>query len=149
MSHPPVRRFKDYRWDETPLLSYRQEAGVPFKDVTRQVLFEAPDLLGELRFFEVAKGGYSSLERHDHRHAVLILKGKGRCLVGDKVYDVGQNDLVDIPPMVWHQFRASRGEELGFLCLVNVERDKAQLPDASQMAAFEADPDIAAFLKDE
>lgn len=147
MSHPPVRRFKDFRWDATPLLAYRQEPGVPFKDVTRQVLFEAPDLLGELRYFEVATGGYSSLERHDHRHAVLILRGHGRCLVGERVYDLAPNDLVDIPPMVWHQFRASKGEPLGFLCLVNVQRDKAQLPSENQLAELAALPGVADFLK--
>ncbi|CAA6604223.1 Cupin 2 conserved barrel domain protein [Rhodospirillaceae bacterium LM-1] len=146
MTHPPVRRFKDFRWDDTSLLAYRQEAGVPFKDVTRQILFEAPDLLGELRYFEVAAQGFSSLERHDHRHAVVILRGHGRCLVGDSVYDVGPLDLVDIPPMTWHQFKASQGEPLGFLCLVNVERDKAQLPSETDLAEMRGNPVIDGFL---
>ncbi|MBF0269517.1 MAG: cupin domain-containing protein [Alphaproteobacteria bacterium] len=146
MTHPPVRRFKDFRWDDTSLLAYRQEAGVPFKDVTRQILFEAPDLLGELRYFEVAPQGFSSLERHDHRHAVIILRGQGQCLVGDAVYDVAPLDLVDIPPMTWHQFKASQGEALGFLCLVNVERDKAQLPNADDLAEMRIHPQLARFL---
>ncbi len=143
----PVRRFQDFRWEATDLLAYRQDDGVPFKDVTRQLLFQAPDLLGELRYFEVAPDGHSSLERHDHRHAVVILRGCGRCLVGDQVFDVGPLDLVDIPPLVWHQFRATEGESLGFLCLVNVERDKAQLPTESDLAKLSAHPGVGDFLR--
>jgi len=143
----PVRRFKDFRWENTDLLAYRQEEGVPFKDVTRQLLFEAPDLKGELRYFEVATNGYSSLERHDHRHAVMILRGTGRCLVGTQVFQVGPLDLVDIPPMAWHQFRAGDTEALGFLCLVNVQRDKAQLPSPEQLAELSSHPAVAGFFR--
>ena len=37
-------------------------------------------------------------------------------------------DLVTIPSWTWHQFRATDGEPLGFLCMVNAERDRPQLP---------------------
>jgi hypothetical protein len=48
--------------------------------------------------------------------------------------------------MAWHQFRASRGEPMGFLCMVNAERDKPQLPTPEQLDRLRADPHVAAFL---
>ncbi len=144
------RRHKGgFRWAEVELHVYKTEGEGPFKDVTRQTLFNAEHLAGELRYFEISPGGHSTLERHEHVHAVMILRGHGRCLVGDQVRDVSTLDLVNIPPMTWHQFRAGPGEPLGFLCMVNRERDRPQLPGADDLAALEADPQIAAFLRSE
>jgi hypothetical protein len=56
-------------------------------------------------------------------------------------------DLVSIPSWTWHQFRASEGETLGFLCMVNATRDRPQLPTEQQLAALRSDPDISAFLE--
>ena len=50
-------------------MAYKQDAAAPFRDVTRQLLFSDPRLDCEWRYFEVAAGGYSTLERHDHVHA--------------------------------------------------------------------------------
>ena len=138
-----------FRWDEVELRAYKAEGSAPFKDVTRQTLFKAENLAGELRYFEIAAGGHSTLERHEHVHAVMILRGHGRCLVGNQVRDVATFDLVNIPPMTWHQFRAGLEEPLGFLCMVDRERDRPQLPGADDLAALEADPQIAAFLRSE
>ena len=58
----------------------------------------------------------------------MILRGHGHCLLGDEVVTVKPFDLVTIPSWTWHQFRATQGEKLGFLCMVNQERDRPQLP---------------------
>ena len=76
----------------------------------------------------------------------MILRGRGQCLVGDEILAIAPHDLVAIAPWTWHQFRANAGETLGFLCLVNRERDKPQPPRESDLAALRADPAIAAFL---
>jgi mannose-6-phosphate isomerase-like protein (cupin superfamily) len=150
MNDKPLPQFRAAQgpgdWAEVPIHAYKQEAGVPFKDITRCVLFSSPALAAELRYFEMAPGGYSTLERHDHVHAVLILRGHGQCLVGSEVRAVAPNDLVYIPSMTWHQFRATVGEPLGFLCMVNAERDKPQLPTAEELATLKQDPAIARFL---
>ena len=39
-----------------------------------------------------------------------------------------------------------KGEPLGFLCLVNAERDKPQLPTEAQLAELRSLPNIGAFL---
>ena len=142
-----VAKFRDgYRWDDVEELVYKQDGSVPFKDVTRQILHHNSNLSCELRFFDVKPGGYSTFERHEHVHAVMILRGEGKCLVGDEVRDVGTYDLVTIPPMTWHQFRAAADKPLGFLCMVNVDRDKPQLPTDKDLAQLRSNPDIDAFL---
>ncbi|MDE2112377.1 MAG: cupin domain-containing protein [Alphaproteobacteria bacterium] len=144
----PVRCFDAFRWEGTDLLAYKEEGSAPFKAITRQTLFRDPAIKCELRYFEMAPGGYSTLERHEHMHAVLILRGRGECLIGDTVYKIDTNDLVTIEPWTWHQFRANADVPLGFLCMVNVDRDKPVLPNGEQREALTTDPRIAAFLKD-
>src|SRR6516165_1444585 len=142
-----LRAFHDYRWDEVACLPYKEDGTAPFKAISRQVLFADASLSCELRYFEMAAGGYSTLERHEHVHAVLILRGRGHCLIGREVKTVETRDLVTVPALTWHQFRATKGEPLGFLCMVNAERDKPQLPSAAEMASLKAEPAIAAFLR--
>ena len=136
----------DYRWDGVEQLPYKEDGRALFKSITRQVLFSDPALNGELRYFEMAAGGFSTLERHEHMHAVLILRGRGHCLIGGEVKSLETRDLVTVPPLTWHQFRATKGEPLGFLCMVNALRDKPQLPTADDLARLTADPAIAEFL---
>jgi mannose-6-phosphate isomerase-like protein (cupin superfamily) len=140
------RKALGYRWQGVDELPYKEDDRALFKAITRQLLFSDPEMHAELRYFEMAPGGFSTLERHQHMHAVLILRGRGHCLVGGEVTPVESRDLVTVPPMAWHQFRATHGEPLGFLCMVNAKRDKPQLPSAEDLAKLEADARIAAFL---
>jgi quercetin dioxygenase-like cupin family protein len=138
--------FANYRWESVPHLPYKEEGSAPFKSITRQVLFHDPELRCELRYFEVAPGGYSTLERHQHVHAVMILRGAADVLVGSEVRPVKAFDLVRIPPMTWHQFRTRGAEPMGFLCMVNAERDRPQLPADEELRRLRSDPTVAAFL---
>jgi len=136
MSAPIVRRHDGaFHWEGVDVLQYKQAGTAPFKDVTRQVLFDGTGIPGQLRYFEVAPGGYTTLERHEHVHAVMVIRGRGRCLVGADAYDLETQDLVTVPPMTWHQFLAAADEPLGFICLVPSERDRPQLPDDVATAA--------------
>ena len=143
------RKANAYRWEGVNTLPYKQDDRALFKSITRQVLFADPQLHAELRYFEIEPGGYSTLERHEHMHAVLILRGQGHCLVGKEVRAVELRDLITVPPLTWHQFRASADEPLGFLCMVNAVRDKPQLPSAEDLAQLKSDEKIAAFLGEE
>lgn len=147
MNESHRRRIAAGRWQDVEVLEYKQDGSAPFRDVTRQVLFEDPTLACQLRYFEVAPGGHTTLERHQHVHAVMIVRGKGECLVGEDVFAIGEHDLVQVPPLTWHQFRAPVDAPLGFLCLVNVERDRPQLPSAEDLAALRADPKRAEFIR--
>jgi mannose-6-phosphate isomerase-like protein (cupin superfamily) len=143
------RKAKNFRWDGVAVLPYKEDDRALFKAITRQVLFSDPAQASELRYFEVAPGGFSTLERHEHTHNVLILRGCGHCLVGNEVRKLAANDLVAVPPMTWHQFRATGEEPLGFLCMVNTTRDKPQLPSDADVADMERDAAVGAFLRGE
>jgi quercetin dioxygenase-like cupin family protein len=136
-----------FRWDDVDVLAYKAEGTAPFAGITRQVLFEHDDLASQLRYFEIEPGGHSTLERHEHVHGVVVLNGRGRCLVGDLVHDLATHDLVTVPALTWHQFRAAEDTPLGFLCLVNVERDRPQLPTTDELDALRADPLVAEFIR--
>jgi quercetin dioxygenase-like cupin family protein len=90
--------------------------------------------------------GYSTLERHEHEHAVMILRGAGQALVDGAVHEVAAHDLITIPAWTWHQFRAAADQKLGFLCMVNKLRDRPQLPTPEDIVALRSDPKVAAFL---
>ena len=139
------------RWRDVDVLAYKEEGSAPFRAVTRQVLFDAQDPRNKETwavhgYFEMAPGGHTTLERHVHAHAVVIQRGAGACLVGDRIHRVAPFDLVHIPAMTWHQFKADPGTPLGFLCMVNAERDRPQLPAPDDLARLRASPKIAAFI---
>ncbi len=142
--HRPFR--PDFRWQGVERAPYKEDGTAPFKAIARQLLFAEPALGCELRYFEMDAGGYSTLERHEHTHAVMILRGQGHCLVGREVFSVRPFDLVTVPALTWHQFRATKAEPLGFLCMVNAARDRPQLPSDEDLRILKADPQIAAFL---
>ena len=136
----------DFRWNGVEHAPYKDNGAAPFKAISRQTLFKEPALGCELRYFEMDSGGYSTLERHEHSHAVMILRGHGRCLLGEIVHDIKPHDLITIPAWTWHQFRATAGEPMGFLCMVNHDRDRPQLPTEQERAELAANPTIGAFL---
>ena len=137
----------DHSWEGVERLPYKEDERALFKAVSRQVLFSDSDLAGELRYFEVAPGGFTSLERHEHMHGVLVLHGRGKCLVGTEVREIEPHDLVTVPPWTWHQFRAAADVPLGFLCLVDATRDRPQLPNEAELAELKKNPELAEFLK--
>ena len=136
-----------FTWEGVDVLHY-EEDGTIFKSVTRQVLFQGGhDLPVELRYFEVGAEGHSTLERHQHAHVVTIIRGSGQVLVGDTVAEIGLHDVVQIPPMTWHQFRANRGEELGFLCVVSQVRDRPQRPGDVELEELRKNETVGAFIR--
>jgi mannose-6-phosphate isomerase-like protein (cupin superfamily) len=77
----------------------------------------------------------------------MVIRGRGRVLVGGEVHGLGTNDLVRVPPQTWHQFRAIGDEPLGFLCLVRSERDKPMRPSAAELSALRSDPQVGSFIR--
>ncbi len=54
-------RRTTYRWEGVEERPYKEDDRALFKSITRQVLFSDPDMHGELRYFEVAPDGFSTL----------------------------------------------------------------------------------------
>ena len=141
-----IRGFENFRWEAVQSRRYKPDGSACFRDISRHVLFEEPALGCELRYFEMAAGGYSTLERHQHMHGVMVFRGHGHCLLGAEVRAVKPFDLVTIPAWTWHQFRATNGEPFGFLCMVNHQRDRGLLPTEAELAVLRDIPAVAAFL---
>lgn len=137
MDKSKVVRAYAYRWEGVPLREYKSE-GSHFRAITRQTLLgeredeQAAQFL--TRYFELQPGGYSTLEHHQHPHAVVVLRGSGEVILGDRVEAIGLHDCVYIAPDAFHQFHASGDEPLGFLCIVDRDRDRPALPSEEELA---------------
>ena len=142
-----VRRTDPFRWEGIAVSAYKTN-GTHFSGITRQLLFDGGEGLGcQLRYFELEPGGHSSLERHRHEHAIMVIRGTGRVLVGARVLDLETHDLVRVPPLTWHQFRAGDEEWFGFLCMVDCGRDPPERPDLETFEALRADPEVGGFIR--
>jgi quercetin dioxygenase-like cupin family protein len=147
-SNTHIAQTEPFRWKDIPLLAYKEEGGTHFKAITRQVLLSDEGEAGsELRYFEIAPGGHSTLERHDHAHSVMVIRGRGKVLVGCEVHALETNDLVRVPPRTWHQFRATADVPLGFLCMVRSERDKPHRPSEKELKAIRSDGVAGSFVR--
>lgn len=117
-------------WAAPPEVYKAGEAS--FCEVNRRTLLGPPagdELAFEVRFFEVAPGGWTSFEHHQHPHAVMVLAGSGEVRLPAGRYPIAPFDLVYVAPGETHQFRASATESLGILCVVDAERDRPVLVD--------------------
>ena len=125
-----VLKAAGFRWQGVEAREYKAD-GAPYKDVTRQTLLGEGEGEADLnfitRYFEIQSGGYSTLERHRHPHAVVVIRGRGRVALGERTYDLAPFDCVYVAPGAVHQFEASGGEPLGFLCIVDRVRDRPEL----------------------
>ena len=142
-----IKHLENYQWEGIPILAYKNE-GSHYNSITRQILCEGlADVPCQLRYFEIAPEGHSTLEHHQHAHLVIIFRGAGEVLLGHKICPVQEKDVITIPAHTWHQFRATKASSLGFLCLVNVERDSPILPSEDDLKLLGQDPAIAAFIR--
>lgn len=136
-----------FTWEGVEVLDYKEADGT-FRSVSRQTLTGAEHGQGvSLRYFEVGAGGHTTLERHEHTHVVVPIRGAGACLVGDEVFELALHDVVFVPSNAWHQFRAVGDEPFGFLCSVTVERDRPVKPTAEEIAELETVPAVAEFIR--
>jgi mannose-6-phosphate isomerase-like protein (cupin superfamily) len=94
----------------------------------------------ELRYFEVASGAASRLEKHEHEHYVIVRRGFGYAVVGDTATEIGPNDVIYVGPLELHQFVNRGSEPLGFYCFVDACRDFSQAPTADELERLQASP---------
>jgi quercetin dioxygenase-like cupin family protein len=145
-----IRRNRGYRWDGVSKLEYKTQ-GSHFDRITRQTLLGGSEEESEgsavTRYFEIAPGGHSTLERHEHTHMVVVVRGSGSMILGEETHDLRFLDAVYIAPRTFHQFHATGDEPFGFLCVVDRERDRPQLPQDSDLETLRRNPEVARLLK--
>lgn len=139
-----------YRWESVDVHEYKTE-GTHFSGITRQTLLgEGNDeqaLNFITRYFEVAPGGYSSLETHEHPHSVVVIRGAGEVILEDRVEAIGLHDVVYVAPNTFHQFHTTGDEPLGFLCIVDRQRDRPRLPDDADAARLAEVPAVRRLMR--
>lgn len=127
-----IRHDGGFTWQGVPLEAYK-ETTEAWRGVTRRELSgrRGESQAFHVRYFEIAPGGYSTLEKHAHEHVVIPVRGGGEVQFGCFIHRVGFGDVVYIAPNDPHQFRNPEDatEPFGFLCIVNAERDAPQAVD--------------------
>lgn len=141
-----------FRWEGVEERDYKESEGtrrgMGWRGLIRHTLVPGGSVAAgfEQRYFELEPGGYSSLEKHEHAHVVVTLRGRGRVLVGDRVVELGPMELLEIPPLAAHRWVNAGEEPWGFLCTVDARRDRPQPLGDAEWEALKADPATAAFV---
>jgi quercetin dioxygenase-like cupin family protein len=119
-----------------------------WQGITRHTLARPAELPAafEVRYFELEPGGYSSLEKHRHAHIVVVLRGAGRALIGERVVDCVPFDTLHVPPMTPHRWLNESTESFGFLCTVDADRDRPAPLDDDEWNALLANPATASYV---
>lgn len=135
-----------FRWEGIEARAYKDEPGaargMAWRGISRHTLARGSF---EVRYFELAPGGYSSLEKHAHVHAVVCVRGHGRALVGSSVVSLAPFDLVETAPFEPHRWTNPSSEPFGFLCTVDGARDRPVPLSDLEWTALLADPVTAPF----
>ena len=126
-NHSRVTRHNgDFTWENVAIEAYKDTTET-WKGITRRELCgkRGESVQSHVRYFEIAPGGHSTLEKHEHEHIVIPLRGRGEAQFGCYIYSVGHGDVVYVAPNDPHQFRnpADAEEPFGFLCIVAATRD--------------------------
>ena len=148
MSEAIVRKSAQFRWEGVDVKEYKP-AGHRHRGITRQVLLgdDNPNSDFATRYFEIAPGGHSTLEKHEHTHSVVILRGAGVVLLGNGLVRVHAPDAIEIDSWTLHQFHNDTDEPFGFLCVVAKERDRPVFASDAELTALRADPELSPWVK--
>jgi ribulose-bisphosphate carboxylase large chain len=120
-----MKRGNNYTWSGVRTERYKCGDGT-WSDVVRRTLVgdKGEKTRFHLRYFEVAPGGHTTLERHTHEHVVTGIRGKGVCTVKGRKYEINELDTIYIPPDAPHQLSNPHKEPFGFFCVVDARRDR-------------------------
>lgn len=142
-NHSKLLRFKPgCRWRGIKTEAYKADGTAEFKDIMRTELIgkNGESCKFHVRYFEVGPGGYSTLEKHEHEHIVIPIRGSGVCTMSNVERQIRYGDVIYICPSEPHQILCPEEaqEPLGFLCIVNSERDRPVPLRRKEDGTFEA-----------
>ena len=119
-------KFNGFKWETVPKIAYKEQDGnTTFCHVDRQNIISSKDGVDfDVRYFECGRGGYTTLEKHQHTHIVMVARGHGKVIIGDNIYNADPFDYFVIPEWHPHQLINTQDVPFGFFCSVNSKRDK-------------------------
>jgi len=126
------------RWKHIQAESYKKDTS-SYQGMSRYELVgkRGESLLFHTRYFEIEKGGFSTYERHDHEHVVMVVRGSGEVKLGCRHLNLAEGDVVYVRPGDGHQFlNRTSDEPFGFICIVNAERDRPVAIDGQESCAI-------------
>lgn len=142
--------FNNYEWDGIKLIDYKpdDDSAPTFFNVSRQNIFESKgDINFDIRYFECGVGGFTTLEKHEHAHVVMVLRGQGKIIIGDEIKVVKPFDMVVIPSLAAHQLLNTGKEPFGFVCTVNATRDKFRLLSKDELKEMNQNDKISSLIR--
>jgi quercetin dioxygenase-like cupin family protein len=119
-----------------PASSVTTETVKAGQDTRVQVLIgpdEGPNFA--MRRFMMEPGGGMPAHTNAVEHEQYVLRGRAQVGIGDRVFEVKQDDVVYIPAGVPHWYRAEGDEPFVFLCVVPNRPDRIELVDAESDSA--------------
>lgn len=135
-----ISRSDSFQYPGVELTTYKDEPGT-WVAVTRRVFNPEAQTGFETRYFEVAAGGYTSFEKHQHEHVVVVVRGNGSVRLNEEWSEIGPGDVVHVPQWTPHQFKNASDAPFGIVCIVDRERDRPILLQS------ESDPRASEYLK--
>ncbi len=124
-------RFREgFLWEGREPMRYKTGESLPFRGVKRVELTgqQGEPVAFDLRYFELASGGYTSLERHRHCHVIIGARGEGLLVLGGRQEPLRPMDVAYVKPWQVHQLRNPGREPFGFFCIVDHQRDRPRPP---------------------
>ena len=142
-------RFNDFEWESVPKIAYKEQGcNTTFYKVDRQNIISSKDGVDfDVRYFECGRGGYTTLEKHQHTHIVMVARGHGKVIIGENIYDAYPFDYFIIPGWHPHQLINTQDEPFGFFCSVNSKRDKFVLLTKEEMDRLSENKEIRDNIK--
>jgi len=134
-----LHKFDSFSWSEVDKERYKDTGG-HWCGIDRNTIVgnRGESAKFHLRYFEIGPGGNSSLEKHNHEHTVICVRGRGRAVVEDKLYEMEDMDVLYIAPGAPHQLLNPYNEPFGFLCIVDAERDRPRNIDKEDIERLDA-----------
>jgi ribulose-bisphosphate carboxylase large chain len=134
-----VKKDKKFMWNRVEREMYKMDGG-SFKGCSRVELIgkRGESTNFHVRYFEVSPGGWTTLEKHNHEHVVIILNGSGYVQLGSESYAMHVGDVGYTSPGDVHQLRCAEEalENFGFICIVSADRDRPVEIDAGEHLMF-------------
>lgn len=116
---------KPYKKEKTGFQSINAQPR--FKGVVRaELATNQTKIKFHVRYFEISRGGYTTFERHQHAHVIIVKRGKGIAIAGNEIYCLKEDDLLIIKQGAPHQLINQGEEPFGIYCVVDAERDTPQ-----------------------